>query len=120
MARRYRARVTLLHAMEIPGSAYPGWPVYGPAMDLKGMEEDGRARVESFLGNEFQGVDHGSPDARRRPGIPDRGIRGERGSRSDYDADAWLWSFPALSPLLGHRQGASRCELRGLDKRPRA
>jgi nucleotide-binding universal stress UspA family protein len=57
MARRYRARVTVLHAMEIPGGAYPGWPVYGPAMDLNGMEEDRRARVESFLRDEFQGVD---------------------------------------------------------------
>ena len=56
MARRYAARVTLLHAMELPMGAYPGWPVYGAAMDIRGMEDDRKQRLESFLQSDFENV----------------------------------------------------------------
>lgn len=56
MARRYNARVTLLHAMDIPMGAYPAWPVYGVALDLKGLEDDSRKRLESFQLSDFEDV----------------------------------------------------------------
>src|SRR4051794_24356761 len=57
MAQRYGARVTLLHAMELPTAAYPAWPVYGAAIDLQGMEDDRRLRLESFQQSVFEPVD---------------------------------------------------------------
>jgi nucleotide-binding universal stress UspA family protein len=54
MARRYAARVTLLHAMELPIGAYPAWPVYGAAIDLPGMEDDRKQRLESFQPTLFE------------------------------------------------------------------
>src|SRR5437899_1774600 len=56
MAKHYESRVTLLHAVEIPTGAYPGWPVYGAPMDLEGLMDDRRHRLESFLVSEFDGV----------------------------------------------------------------
>lgn len=55
MARRYGARVTMLHAVEIPVMGYPDAPVY-IAMDFAGMIDDGKQRVESFLTNEFPDI----------------------------------------------------------------
>jgi nucleotide-binding universal stress UspA family protein len=55
MARRYGARVSMLHAVELPAMGYPDGPVYG-GIDFQGMLEDGRQRVESFLKSAFQDV----------------------------------------------------------------
>ena len=57
MARRYGARVTMLHILEIPvmGLGYMDAPVYS-AMDFAGIIDDGKQRVESFLKDEFQNI----------------------------------------------------------------
>jgi nucleotide-binding universal stress UspA family protein len=55
MARRYGARVTMLHAVETPVMGYMDAPVYS-AMDFAGMMDDGKQRVGSFLKDEFQDI----------------------------------------------------------------
>jgi nucleotide-binding universal stress UspA family protein len=55
MARRYGARVTMLHAVETPVMGYMDAPVYS-AMDFSGMMDDGKQRVGSFLKDEFQDI----------------------------------------------------------------
>jgi nucleotide-binding universal stress UspA family protein len=55
MARRYGARVTMLHALELPIVSYSDGPVYS-AMDFQSMIDDGKQRVESFLKSEFQDI----------------------------------------------------------------
>ena len=54
MARRYGARVTMLHAVEIPIVGYPDGMYTG--FDFQGMLEQGKQRVESFLANEFHHI----------------------------------------------------------------
>jgi nucleotide-binding universal stress UspA family protein len=56
MARRYGARVTLLHVMEIPTAAYPGWPADATLIDFRGMMDERAKRTESFLKTEFQEI----------------------------------------------------------------
>ena len=55
MARRYKARVTILNVLEIPGWAYPGFE-YGPGIDLAAMMEERKQRLDSFLRDELQDV----------------------------------------------------------------
>jgi nucleotide-binding universal stress UspA family protein len=55
LARRYGARVTMLHAVELPIVSYADGPIYS-AMDFQGMIDDGKQRVESFLRSEFQDI----------------------------------------------------------------
>jgi nucleotide-binding universal stress UspA family protein len=56
MANRYRARVTILHVMEVPTGAYPGWPAHAALMSFETLINERKQRVEAFLRNEFQGV----------------------------------------------------------------
>jgi nucleotide-binding universal stress UspA family protein len=70
MASRYRVRVTMLHAIELSVPPYPGWPAYGPMVDvpiteeLRGqweqarqdMAEQATQHIDSFLRSEFQGI----------------------------------------------------------------
>jgi len=55
MARRYQACVTMLHAVDLPVMAYTDGSVYS-VMDVQGMIDEGKQRVESFLKDEFQDV----------------------------------------------------------------
>jgi nucleotide-binding universal stress UspA family protein len=55
MARRYQARLTMLHAVDLPVMAYTDGPVYS-VMDFQSMIDEGKHRVESFLADEFQDV----------------------------------------------------------------
>jgi nucleotide-binding universal stress UspA family protein len=55
MAARYRARVTMLHVLEIP-TVYPGWPEYPSLIDLPAITEDRKRRLHSFLKSEFETV----------------------------------------------------------------
>lgn len=56
MARRYRARVTMLHVMEIPSASYPGWPAHAALIDFQAMIDDRNQRIESFLRTEFEEI----------------------------------------------------------------
>src|ERR1700683_5220378 len=63
MASRYGARVTMLHVMELPNTAYPewsgyagGWPAYASSEDFQAIVDERNERVESFLKNEFQNI----------------------------------------------------------------
>ena len=56
MAARYRSRVTMLHVLEIPTGAYPGWPEYTGLIDLPGMIEERKRQLDSFLKSEFETV----------------------------------------------------------------
>ncbi len=63
MASRYGARVTMLHAMELPTAADPewsgyagGWPAYASSEDFQAIVEERNQRVESFLKGEFQNI----------------------------------------------------------------
>jgi nucleotide-binding universal stress UspA family protein len=46
----------MLHVMEIPTGANPGWPVSGAAIDLQGVLDGRIQSIESFLKAEFQGI----------------------------------------------------------------
>jgi nucleotide-binding universal stress UspA family protein len=56
MARRYGAHVTLLHVMELPTGAYPGWPAQASLVDFQAMADDRKQRLHSYLKNEFEDV----------------------------------------------------------------
>ena len=56
MARRYGALVTMLHVMELPTGAYPGWPAQAAVIDFEAMAEDRKKRLDSYLKNEFAEV----------------------------------------------------------------
>jgi nucleotide-binding universal stress UspA family protein len=70
MASRYAAHVTMLHAIELSVPPYPGWPAYGPMVDVptteymreqweqarQAMVEDANQRIDSFLRSEFQSI----------------------------------------------------------------
>jgi nucleotide-binding universal stress UspA family protein len=56
MAAGYRARVTMLHVMEIPAASYPGWPVSAGLVDIPAMIEERKQRLNSFLRSEFETV----------------------------------------------------------------
>jgi nucleotide-binding universal stress UspA family protein len=56
MAARYRARVTMLHVLEIPAEVYPGWPAYAGLIDLPSMIEDRKRQLQLFLKSEFETV----------------------------------------------------------------
>ncbi len=55
MARKYGARVSVLHAVELPVMGYADGPVYS-GIDFQEMLDHGKQRVESFLKNEFQHI----------------------------------------------------------------
>jgi len=54
MARKYGARVTMLHAVEIPTVGYPDGTYTG--IDFQGMIAGGKEQVESFLASEFEDI----------------------------------------------------------------
>jgi len=56
LSRRYGAHVTMLHVMELPTGAYPGWPAQAAVMDLQDMEDERKRRLEGYLKNEFAEV----------------------------------------------------------------
>jgi nucleotide-binding universal stress UspA family protein len=56
MARRYRARVTMLHVMEIPSAGYPGWPAHAALIDFQAMIDDRKQHTQSFLKTEFEEI----------------------------------------------------------------
>jgi nucleotide-binding universal stress UspA family protein len=56
MAARYRARVTMLHVVEIPVSVDPGWPDYGGLIDYPAIIESRKQQLHSFLRSEFETV----------------------------------------------------------------
>jgi nucleotide-binding universal stress UspA family protein len=56
MAARYKAHVTMLHVLEIPTGAYPGWAEYPGLIDLPAMIEDRKRQLHSFLESEFETV----------------------------------------------------------------
>lgn len=56
MTRRYGAHLTMLHVMELPTGAYPGWPAPAALVDLQGMKDERKERLESYLKNEFAEV----------------------------------------------------------------
>ena len=57
MANRYQARVTILHVMEIPTGAYPGWPADAALVSFETLTNERKQRLEAFLANEFPGVE---------------------------------------------------------------
>jgi nucleotide-binding universal stress UspA family protein len=56
MAKREKARVTMLHAIEAPDGAYPGWPATAVAADLRSIAEWKRQRLDTFLSRELADV----------------------------------------------------------------
>ena len=56
MAAHYRARVTILHVIEMPIPVKPGWPEYASLFDLPGLIETQKQRLQSFLRSEFESV----------------------------------------------------------------
>jgi nucleotide-binding universal stress UspA family protein len=56
MARRYGAHVTMLHVMELPTGAYPGWPAEAAVIDFQAMADDRKQHLEAYLKNEFADV----------------------------------------------------------------
>lgn len=70
MASRYGARVTMLHTIDLSIPPYPGWPAYGPLVDMQAsarmseqwqqsrqdLFDQANHRIDSFLRDEFQGV----------------------------------------------------------------
>jgi len=56
MATHYGSNVTLLHVFEMPTGAYPGWPAYGPLVDLQALVSDRQKRADSFLKPEFRDI----------------------------------------------------------------
>src|SRR5436305_11841239 len=56
MARRYKARVTLLDVVEIPSVADPVWPAYGTTVDVSAVIEERKQRLELFLKEEFRDI----------------------------------------------------------------
>jgi nucleotide-binding universal stress UspA family protein len=56
LARRHNAHVTLLNALEVPAAADPVWPAYGTTIDIPGILQERKKRIESFLKDEFQDI----------------------------------------------------------------
>ncbi len=56
MARRYGAHVSMLHVMELPTGAYPGWPAQAAVIDFQAMADERKQRLDSYLRNEFAEV----------------------------------------------------------------
>ena len=56
MARRYGAHVSMLHVMELPTGAYPGWPAPAAVIDFQEMADERKKRLEGYLKNEFAEV----------------------------------------------------------------
>lgn len=57
MARRTGARVTMLHVMEVPTGAYPGWPAEAALINLQDIQRVRQQSLDSFLVDEFRDVD---------------------------------------------------------------
>jgi len=80
MARRYKARTTMLHVMEIPSAAYPAWPEYSLQTDLPAVRDERKRHLESFLADEFQDVTvtrvmlEGEPAWRIEEYVRDQGV----------------------------------------------
>lgn len=56
MARRYGAHVSMLHVMELPAGAYPGWPAQASLVEIETMEEERKQRLRTYLTHEFEDV----------------------------------------------------------------
>lgn len=56
MARRYGAHVSMLHVMELPTGAYPGWPAQAAVIDFQAMADERKQRLDAYLKNEFAEV----------------------------------------------------------------
>jgi nucleotide-binding universal stress UspA family protein len=56
MARRTGARVTMLHVMEVPTGAYPGWPAEAALINLQDIQRVRQQSLDAFLVNEFQDI----------------------------------------------------------------
>jgi nucleotide-binding universal stress UspA family protein len=56
MASRYGADVTVLHVMELPTGAYPGWPAPAALVDLEALAAARKDRLRTFLQNDFSAV----------------------------------------------------------------
>ena len=56
MARRNGARVTILHVVEVPTGAYPGWPAEAALINLQDILRVRQQSVDSFLVNEFHDI----------------------------------------------------------------
>jgi nucleotide-binding universal stress UspA family protein len=56
MAKRDMARVTMLHAIEAPDGAYPGWPATAAAADLRSIAEWKKQRLDTFLAQELADI----------------------------------------------------------------
>ncbi|MBZ5592532.1 MAG: universal stress protein [Acidobacteriia bacterium] len=71
MSRRTGAQVTLLHVVEVPTGAYPGWPADAALISLQDMLRTRQQCVDTFLQNEFREV---AVTRVMREGDPARGI----------------------------------------------
>jgi nucleotide-binding universal stress UspA family protein len=71
MSRRTGARVTLLHVVEVPTGAYPGWPADAALISLQDMLRTRQQCIDTFLQNELRDV---SVTRVMREGDPARGI----------------------------------------------
>ena len=60
MARRYGARVTMLHVMEIPSAPYPGWPAHAALIDFQAMI-DAQEQAHGIVPEERIPGDHYNP-----------------------------------------------------------
>jgi nucleotide-binding universal stress UspA family protein len=56
MARRYGAHVSMLHVIELPTGAYPGWPAQAALVDYQSMRDERKQRLDTYLKTEFQEV----------------------------------------------------------------
>jgi len=71
MSRRTGAQVTLLHVVEVPTGAYPGWPADAALISLQDMLRTRQQCVDTFLQNELRDV---ALTRVMREGDPARGI----------------------------------------------
>jgi nucleotide-binding universal stress UspA family protein len=56
-ARRFKARLTLLHATDMPPGAYADWYAFLNLMDMNEYHQHARAHLHRFLAEELNGID---------------------------------------------------------------
>ena len=56
MATRQGAHVTMMHVMEIPTGAYPGWPAHAALVNYVALAKERKQRVDSYLKHEFESI----------------------------------------------------------------